>query len=303
MRRVALYLLTPRRVRRFAVWNSRQIGKLQAVMSRRIQFSICQIEEMKRLREEGATIAKISEALSLSKSSVYRFFASPEIPEEVKEQVISLYKNRNSILGISRQLNLYPELCSRIIRHAGIEISLGAPRLDLSDGCRDCVVCKKHLPLSEFSPKKDKPCGHQSKCRQCYRAYKLKLKALNPVSYAKAAERHNKNRRGKRQDYNRAYKKENAERLKAWKHGYESRRKEVPGSWTQKEWREILNRYGDKCLRCGASPVVVEHIISLSTFGHNVADNLQPLCSSCNSWKRSRTIDFRPDRSCVLKRD
>lgn len=69
------------------------------------------------------------------------------------------------------------------------------------------------------------------------------------------------------------------------------------GSHTEAEWREVVARYGNKCLRCEASGDVVtlakDHVTPLAQGGINFASNLQPLCGPCNSWKGNRDIDFR----------
>jgi 5-methylcytosine-specific restriction endonuclease McrA len=71
----------------------------------------------------------------------------------------------------------------------------------------------------------------------------------------------------------------------------------APGGHSEREWREIVARYGGRCLRCGVAGSVVtlskDHVTPLSVGGTNYASNLQPLCIPCNSWKGNREIDFR----------
>lgn len=65
------------------------------------------------------------------------------------------------------------------------------------------------------------------------------------------------------------------------------------GSHTEEEWQAVLKQYGH-CLRCGATENLTrDHVVPLSRGGSNSIDNLQPLCGRCNSWKHTRTIDFR----------
>jgi 5-methylcytosine-specific restriction endonuclease McrA len=67
------------------------------------------------------------------------------------------------------------------------------------------------------------------------------------------------------------------------------------GKYTEREWTEILDRFGWRCLRCGAvEHLTVDHVIPLKHGGSNYADNLQPLCASCNSRKYLAAIDYRP---------
>lgn len=56
----------------------------------------------------------------------------------------------------------------------------------------------------------------------------------------------------------------------------------------------VFNKYGKKCLRCGSDEnITLDHVVPVIKGGKNSLDNLQPLCASCNSWKNSKTIDFR----------
>ena len=66
------------------------------------------------------------------------------------------------------------------------------------------------------------------------------------------------------------------------------------GSHTAGDWKLILALAGGKCLRCGSSKnISKDHVVPLARKGTNEASNLQPLCRSCNSWKGTRTVDFR----------
>jgi 5-methylcytosine-specific restriction endonuclease McrA len=66
------------------------------------------------------------------------------------------------------------------------------------------------------------------------------------------------------------------------------------------EWSTVCKHYGNICVRCKEErPIVKDHIIPVAKGGTDGADNLQPLCQHCNSWKKDRVMDFRPDRSCV----
>ena len=61
-------------------------------------------------------------------------------------------------------------------------------------------------------------------------------------------------------------------------------------------WKDILNNYNHKCLSCGTTEyITVDHIKPLSMGGLNTADNVQPLCHTCNSLKRDLEIDYRPE--------
>jgi len=56
--------------------------------------------------------------------------------------------------------------------------------------------------------------------------------------------------------------------------------------------------YGEcqKCLRCGTTKDLArDHIVPLGIGGSDYANNLQPLCRSCNASKGQSYVDFRPE--------
>lgn len=71
------------------------------------------------------------------------------------------------------------------------------------------------------------------------------------------------------------------------------------GHLSLEEWEKILADADYKCLACGAAvKLTIDHIKPLPLGGRNIADNVQPLCRSCNARKGGRTIDYR-DKSCI----
>jgi 5-methylcytosine-specific restriction endonuclease McrA len=56
------------------------------------------------------------------------------------------------------------------------------------------------------------------------------------------------------------------------------------GNFTVEEFKELCERYGDECLACGDTEVVLEadHVVPLIKGGSDNISNIQPLCGSCN---------------------
>lgn len=67
------------------------------------------------------------------------------------------------------------------------------------------------------------------------------------------------------------------------------------GSFTAKEFAELCESYGNKCLACGDGEAALEadHIVPLTKGGSDDIGNIQPLCGSCNRKKFVNTIDYR----------
>jgi 5-methylcytosine-specific restriction endonuclease McrA len=67
------------------------------------------------------------------------------------------------------------------------------------------------------------------------------------------------------------------------------------GSFTAREFEELCERYGNRCLSCGVTGVVLEadHVVPLTRGGSDDITNIQPLCGSCNRSKFVAIVDYR----------
>lgn len=79
-------------------------------------------------------------------------------------------------------------------------------------------------------------------------------------------------------------------------HRQRARQAQAGGFFTVEEWRALCEKYGNRCLCCGATdkPLSADHVIPLSKGGINDISNIQPLCRSCNFKKGTKTTDYRP---------
>lgn len=73
-----------------------------------------------------------------------------------------------------------------------------------------------------------------------------------------------------------------------------ARLKSCGGRFTYGEWSFMKRISKNRCLRCQALGVTVDHIVPLVLKGTHEWDNIQPLCSPCNSGKHFKTTDYRP---------
>jgi len=102
----------------------------------------------------------------------------------------------------------------------------------------------------------------------------------------------------KRSLYNKEYSKTHPE-INHRRHRVRKARKlgVVGGHFTDAQFAELCDVYGNKCLCCGKIDVklTADHIVPL-ILGAPHSDeisNIQPLCQPCNSRKGTKTVDYR----------
>lgn len=98
-----------------------------------------------------------------------------------------------------------------------------------------------------------------------------------------------------RSEYNKQWKKQNPEKTTAIHQNRRAREQNAEGNFTDREWAELCNQYGNKCLCCLRDNVKLtpDHITPLAKGGTNYIENIQPLCVSCNCKKYTKIIDYR----------
>lgn len=76
---------------------------------------------------------------------------------------------------------------------------------------------------------------------------------------------------------------------------HRARKKNAKGNGVSNpQWQDILEKYGNKCLKCGSeNNLSMDHIIPLSLGGDHDISNIQPLCRKCNSKKNAKYEDYR----------
>ena len=127
--------------------------------------------------------------------------------------------------------------------------------------------------------------------------------------------------RDKRNAQTRKWKRNNPDHQKIWNKKNSAKRAEYTARWSKNNrdkvniikqrryarkhkaktepynFNDICNHYENKCLRCGCGDVklTIDHIKPYALGGDNIPSNIQPLCKPCNSAKKDRHIDYRPD--------
>jgi hypothetical protein len=75
-----------------------------------------------------------------------------------------------------------------------------------------------------------------------------------------------------------------------------ARKRNIPGTHTKTEWEELCAKYDNRCVRCGEKVFLeADHVIPVTRQGStNCISGLQPLCSTCNKIKMTKSTDYRP---------
>ena len=141
----------------------------------------------------------------------------------------------------------------------------------------ECKQCKKHFQIS----KKRFEYGRGVFCsKDCYS--KNMMKGSNKKT---------------RREINKEYRAKNRDKCGLWKHRRRALKAKVGGSYTEKEWLDVKEMYNNRCANCKKKiKLTVDHIIPLTkwiewekvnkpNYSWNDIENIQPLCTSCNSSK------------------
>jgi 5-methylcytosine-specific restriction endonuclease McrA len=182
---------------------------------------------------------------------------------------------------------------------------------DMFSITKKCTKCGETKPVSEFHKSYTEKSGLMTQCKSCKLLYAAEYRKRNmPSLVQKAMEWAHQNRervrevqsahrernRDKEKERHRKYDQENPDKVLEKLHRRIAKKHNVVGGhFTEKEWREVLDMYGHKCLCCGRSGVPLErdHVIPIGPPHSDEITNIQPLCRSCNARKGNRTIDYR----------
>ena len=134
-------------------------------------------------------------------------------------------------------------------------------------------------------------------CKRCAKEYCAAWVRSNSEKQRDRVTRYMRNNREKRREENARWQQNNPDKVKSIRHRRMARKAGNGGSFTSGEWNALCAHYGNKCLCCGQSGVKLtfDHVLPVSKGGTSDISNGQPLCGPCNSAKRDRHIDYRPD--------
>jgi len=85
----------------------------------------------------------------------------------------------------------------------------------------------------------------------------------------------------------------NREKVRANSNQRRARRNNAEGSHSEKEWRELKEKYNNRCAKCKENKKLTrDHIKPLIKGGSDYIINIQPLCRECNSSKGVNMVKY-----------
>lgn len=178
---------------------------------------------------------------------------------------------------------------------------------------KKCSKCGEIVDISLFTKNRAKKSGLGSVCKKCNNKDSKKYREDNPEKRKeqeiKGSRKWRENNPEKVKEYSREYREKNIEiekeKERQWRINNPKKKSILnairrallrgsTGKFTHNEWIALCERYNNKCVCCGETKeLTIDHVIPLSKGGRNDIDNIQPLCKSCNSSKKDKTIDYR----------
>lgn len=135
--------------------------------------------------------------------------------------------------------------------------------------------------------------AHREERREAQRRYA----AANPEKVRETVRRYAAAHRVENRERKRRYREANPGSTAIYEACRRARKRAAGGSFSRAEWNALKARYDYRCLRCGKQEpeikLTMDHVIPLSKGGRHVADNIQPLCLSCNCSKQTNHYDYR----------
>ena len=159
----------------------------------------------------------------------------------------------------------------------------------IDDG-KICSKCQEEKPISEFSTSSTSIDGLQAYCKACVQEYNREYRQS---AAGKDADQHyrqsEKGRAMQQRRWLSEAAKQAARRRRARKAG-------CIGSHTREEFVALCKRHDFRCLGCGEQfpleELTEDHLIPIGPGVSDRVDNIQPLCSPCNSKKGRRTVRY-----------
>jgi 5-methylcytosine-specific restriction endonuclease McrA len=139
-----------------------------------------------------------------------------------------------------------------------------------------CCHCKRELPKTSehYTIDRSRKDGLCNRCKSCESE---KEKRYLENNLAKTHERRKK------------YRDSHRDLMNLYKQRSKAKKKQILSTLTIEQWEDIKKEYGYKCAYCGEKKdLAQDHFIPIYSNGEHTAQNIIPVCKSCNSSKNKK---------------
>jgi 5-methylcytosine-specific restriction endonuclease McrA len=164
---------------------------------------------------------------------------------------------------------------------------------------KQCTKCGERKAKDQFNKDKNRKDGLFPWCKTCSRANTKKHTEQHVEEYRERARVWAENNREKSRAKTREWYRNNKAKALEYAYTYvenrRARKLQNGGRVTEKQWRELKEKYGNKCIApgCSRTDVTMDHVVPLSRGGKHSIENIQPLCKFHNYSKQTKVIDYR----------
>lgn len=189
-------------------------------------------------------------------------------------------------------------------KNCGKEYSVAVSQAGDTYCSRECATEYMHK-IGRWEGERELVC---SECGETFTRYSGNIKKETKNNYCsqkcywQSLRISEEKRRENQRRYTRQYRKENPEWYRAQKNKRRARKNGIGGTFTAKEWENLLKENDYRCAMCSekSDSLTVDHIIPVSKWNDwkerhpdidyegNDIENIQPLCVSCNSSKHNK---------------
>lgn len=148
---------------------------------------------------------------------------------------------------------------------------------------------------------------YQEEHRERISEYKQKWARDNGERVAAAKRDHYERNREEVISRSKKWAKSNTDKVKIAKAANRRKRRAAKragtGNFSVYEFKELCEKYGNRCLCCGDKEAVLEadHVVPLTKGGSDDISNIQPLCGYCNRSKFVSIVDYRSGNDSLTR--
>jgi 5-methylcytosine-specific restriction endonuclease McrA len=167
-----------------------------------------------------------------------------------------------------------------------------------------CGKCGQDLPPGAFYKNRSGRKGRSWRCKPCHNGESYPSRKAWGLQHKGHISEYNRQYRKLNADWIREQQQEylerNREKQRNWQHAYRARRTEAGGYLDLRDFFELCEFLGWKCTYCEITltpgTVTVDHIVPVSRGGRHELENVTPACKSCNCRKHNKLpeeVDWR----------